>query len=202
MAKVRSLCVYCGAARDAGSNETRIISESHIDQALRLGKHMADRGVTLVYGGGRYSMMKAIADGVADNGGHVIGVMPEFLDRVEGFYEKCHELIKTKNMHSRKQKFFELSDGYIILPGGLGTVEELAEVHKWKQLRMHNKPIIIVNVDGFWNSYINLMKDIIYKSYTEKEALDMLTIVDDVDEIFPAIEKEPDIRNVLTKDMI
>lgn len=202
MAVVKSLCVYCGAARDAGSNETRTISENHINQALQLGKEMAKRGVKLVYGGGRYSMMKAIADGVSDNGGHVTGVMPEYLDQVEGFYEKCDELIKTKNMHSRKQKFFELSDGYIILPGGLGTVEELAEVHKWKQLRMHNKPIIIVNLDGFWDSYIKLIEDVIYKSYTEKEARNMITVVDHVDQIWDAIAKEPEIRNVLTKDMI
>lgn len=202
MAVVKSLCVYCGAARDAGDNTTRTISDEHINAALNFGKQMAENGIKLVYGGGRYSMMKAIADGVADNGGHVTGVIPEFLDDVEGAYEKCTDLIKTTNMHTRKQKFFDLSDGYIILPGGLGTIEELAEVHKWKQLRMHNKPIILVNLNGFWDSYIKLVDDVIAAQYTEGEAAKMVTVVNSVDEIMDAIAKEPEITKRLSSDRL
>ena len=117
----------------------------HEAAARRLGEQMAERGVTLVFGGGRIGLMGVVADAVLAGGGRAIGVIPEFLKDLEVGNDDVTEQIVTGSMHERKTRMFELSDGFVVLPGGLGTLDETLEIITWKQLRLHSKPVVIVN---------------------------------------------------------
>jgi uncharacterized protein (TIGR00730 family) len=124
--------------------------------ARTLGKALADNGIGLVYGGGSMGLMGETARAVLENGGRVTGIIPEFLTQKERMLTDVQELIVTATMHERKLTMFEKSDGFIVLPGGLGTLEELSEVSTWAQLDRHNKPIIICNIDGYWEPLLTL----------------------------------------------
>ena len=126
MVEFKSLCVFCGSKSGANS--------AYEAESRRLGTLMAERGVRLVYGGGRIGLMGAIADAVVDGGGDVVGVIPEFLLRLEVGNDQAGELIVTDTMHTRKAKMFEISDAVVVLPGGIGTMDETIEVMTWKQL--------------------------------------------------------------------
>ena len=149
MIEFQSLCVFCGSKSGANA--------AYEAESRRLGTLMAERGVRLVYGGGRIGLMGAIADAVADGGGDVVGVIPEFLLHLEVGNDQAGELIVTDSMHTRKAKMFELSDAAVVLPGGIGTMDETIEVMTWKQLRQHDKPIVVMNVDGYWDSFVGLI---------------------------------------------
>jgi uncharacterized protein (TIGR00730 family) len=142
MTELRAICVYCGASV---GNDPRYAAS-----ARRLGRVLAERDIALVFGGGRVGLMGAIADGALAAGGRVIGVIPTSLKTVELAHPGCTELVVTPSMHERKQRMFELSDGFIALPGGIGTLEETIEVITWRQLRFHDKPIAIVDDGGYW----------------------------------------------------
>jgi uncharacterized protein (TIGR00730 family) len=136
MEHIRSLCVYCGSS-DRGP-------AAHRDAARALGQELAQQGVGLVYGGGRVGVMGAIADAVLEGGGTVTGIIPDFLMRHEVGHEGVTQLEVVTTMHERKARMAELSDGFVVLPGGLGTLEELFEIVTWKQLGLHTKPIVVV----------------------------------------------------------
>ncbi len=149
MINIKNICVYCGSSS--------AVNQSYKDCAVELGKLMASKNIGLVYGGGQVGLMGLIADSIMSNNGKVIGIIPHFLDKLEVGKYDVTELIKTDNMHVRKMKMAELSDAFIVLPGGLGTLDETFEILTWKQLGLHNKPIIILNIDGFWDKLINLI---------------------------------------------
>src|SRR5690242_21839345 len=130
MTKLDAVCVYCGA-----SVGTR---PRYVESARRLGRTLATRGIALVFGGGRVGLMGAAADAALAAGGRVIGVIPTSLKTVELAHQGCTELVVTTSMHERKQRMFELADGFIALPGGIGTLEETIEVITWRQLRFHD----------------------------------------------------------------
>ena len=140
MANIQSVCVYCGSASDG--------PESHRNAAAQLGAALAENNIRLVFGGGHVGLMGIAADAALAAGGEVIGVIPDFLRDRELGHEGCDDLIVTPSMHSRKQKMAELSDGFAILPGGLGTLDEAFEIITWKQLNLHDKPIVIADIDG------------------------------------------------------
>ncbi|MGE5538956.1 MAG: TIGR00730 family Rossman fold protein [Gemmatimonas sp.] len=142
MTTVRSVCVYCGASV---GNDPRFA-----EGARRLGTLLARQGITLVFGGGRVGLMGAVADAALAAGGRVVGVIPTSLKTVELAHPGCSELIVTASMHERKERMFQLSDGFIALPGGIGTLEETIEVITWRQLRFHDKPIVIIDDGGYW----------------------------------------------------
>lgn len=143
---MRSLAVYCGASRGH--------VDAHIESAKSLGLLMAERGITLVYGGGSIGLMGAIADAVLENGGQAIGVIPRFLDEHELGHRKLTELVVVETMHERKQRMIDLAEGFIALPGGFGTLEELGEVLAWSQLGLHNHPCGVLNVNGFYDGLL------------------------------------------------
>ena len=118
---------------------------------------MADSGIGLVYGGGSLGLMGEVARAVLENSGHVTGIIPEFLANRERMLTDVNELVVTADMHERKMTMFARSSGFVALPGGLGTLEELAEVSTWAQLGQHKKPIILCNVEGYWNPLVTLL---------------------------------------------
>ena len=143
---MKNLAVYCGASK---GHET-----AHLDHAKKLGHLMGERGIALVYGGGSVGLMGAIADAIMEAGGRAIGVIPRFLDEHELGHKKLTELIVVETMHERKQKMIDLAEGFVAMPGGFGTLEELGEVLAWSQLGLHNCPCGVLNVKGFYDGLI------------------------------------------------
>lgn len=149
MTKIKSICVYCGAATGADA--------VYLDTAIALGRLLATEGIRLVYGGGGVGLMGATARACAEAGGRVTGIIPDFLIGKEQAFDHAHELIVTKDMHERKRLMFERADAFIALPGGIGTLEELVEQLTWQQLGRHSKPILLANIDGFWEPLMDLL---------------------------------------------
>ena len=149
MNKIKTVCVYCGSG--PGTNHR------FVEAAIALGKILADNGVSLVYGGGSNGLMGAIAKSTLDHGGNVIGIIPEFLISRENAMARVQELIVTPDMHERKRMMFERSDAFVALPGGIGTLEELVEQLTWQQLGRHAKPVLLANIDSFWEPLLALL---------------------------------------------
>ena len=150
MKPTRNLCVYCGSGPGK--------QPAYMAAARILGKSLAENGIGLVYGGGSLGLMGETARAVLENGGRVTGIIPEFLTQKERMLTDVQELIVTATMHERKLTMVEKSDGFIVLPGGLGTLEELSEVSTWAQLDRHVKPIIICNIEGYWEPLLTLFR--------------------------------------------
>ncbi|WP_425353792.1 TIGR00730 family Rossman fold protein [Ancylobacter gelatini] len=148
MNTIKSVCVYCGAA--SGSDSV------YLETAIELGRLFARENIRLVYGGGGVGLMGAAARACAEAGGRVTGIIPDFLIGKEQAFEHAHELIVTKDMHERKRLMFERADAFIALPGGIGTLEELVEQLTWVQLNRHTKPVMVLNIAGFWDPLLTL----------------------------------------------
>ena len=148
MIQLRSICVYCGS----GHGNDPAFTEA----AVQLGRDMARAGITLVYGGGNVGLMGVVARAVLDNGGHVVGIIPEFLKAREIMIPDAQELIVVPDMHTRKRIMFDRADAFVALPGGVGTLEELVEQMTWAQLGQHKKPILLANVRNFWKPLLVL----------------------------------------------
>ena len=149
MITIKTVCVYCGSG--AGTNPR------FIEAATALGKIFAENDIRLVFGGGSVGMMGAVASAVLDNGGSVTGIIPDFLTTREHALNRVQETIVTPDMHERKRLMFERSDAFVALPGGIGTLEELVEQLTWKQLGRHAKPVLLANIDGFWEPLLDLI---------------------------------------------
>ena len=149
MTTIKTVCVYCGCG--PGTNPR------FVETAIAFGKTLADDGIRLVYGGGSVGLMGAVAKSVLDHGGAVTGIIPEFLTARENALKRVQELIVTPDMHERKRLMFEHSDAFVALPGGIGTLEELVEQLTWQQLGRHAKPILLANIDGFWEPLLALL---------------------------------------------
>lgn len=152
MNTIRSICVYCGSSpgRD----------DAHLASGRQLGRSIAEAGLALVYGGGTRGIMGAVAEGARRAGGRVTGIIPRFLmnrEATEAALGRLDELVVTENMHQRKHKMFEKSDAFVALPGGIGTLEEIVEIMTWGQLGHHRKPVVFVNVRGFWAPMLTLL---------------------------------------------
>ena len=183
MTEFQSLCVFCGSK--CGNNLAYEV------EARRIGALMANRGVRLVYGGGRIGLMGAVADAVSAGGGDVVGIIPEFLLRLEVGNEQADELIVTDTMHTRKAKMYEMSDAAVVLPGGIGTMDETIEIMTWKQLRQHEKPIVVINVDGFWDSFVALIDSIVDGGFAHPKIRDLISVVAGADDVFEALANAP-----------
>ena len=149
MSTIKTVCVYCGSG--PGTNPR------FMESAKALGKALADGGIRLVYGGGSVGMMGAVATSVLDHGGVVTGIIPGFLTAKENALKRVQEMIVTPDMHERKRLMFEHSDAFVALPGGIGTLEELVEQLTWQQLGRHSKPVLLANIDGFWEPLLALL---------------------------------------------
>lgn len=168
----QTICVY--------SSSSTVIDQLYFDTARELGRAIASRGDELLYGGGMIGLMGAIADSVRENGGKVIGVIPKALDQPGIVDKNCHELIVTEGMRERKAIMDARSDAFIALPGGYGTLEELLEIITLKQLKYHNKPIVILNVNRFYDPLLAQFDSIVEKRFAKSESRDLYRVASSV----------------------
>jgi uncharacterized protein (TIGR00730 family) len=177
---IRNICVYCGSGKGRNPKYTRA--------AQTLGKAMAQSGVGLVYGGGGLGLMGTVARAVLDHGGRVTGIIPAFLSAKEQMLKDVDELIVTKDMHERKRLMFERSDAFVALPGGIGTLEELIEQLTWSQLGRHAKPIVLANIDHFWDPLLGLLGHMRDEAFIRQGLEVRFLVVDQARRILPAIQ--------------
>ena len=182
---MKKLCVFTGAA--TGSDPR------FADAAHQLGQILAARNLGLVYGGGKSGLMGKIADAVIAADGHATGIIPKFLDNVEIAHRGLNDLHVIDTMHERKNMMYEIADGFIIMPGGLGTLDETMEIITWRQLGLHRKPIIIANLHGYWDHMLLLFQNIIDEGFMHhghtghfEHVDDMDALADKLDAYFPA----------------
>lgn len=178
MSTIRSLCVYCGAGDGVNAVYRR--------EATRLGTCLANWGVRLVFGGGSVGLMGLVADAALLSGGEVVGIIPQHLKDRELQHPNLTELLVVDSMHSRKRAMVDRSDGFVILPGGLGTLDETFEILTWKQLGLHDKPIVIVDVAGYWSPLIGLIDHVIETNFAKPAMRDAFRVVTEVDAVLDA----------------
>jgi uncharacterized protein (TIGR00730 family) len=177
--ELRSVCLFCGSA-------SRVAKAHHL-AAARLGRMLAEAGIRLVYGGGRIGLMGIAADACLAAGGHVIGVIPAHLDTIELGHRFVNELKIVDSMHERKRIMAELSDAFIILPGGIGTLDEAFETITWRQLKLHDKPVVLVNDAGHWRPLLKLFDHLIATGFADRSILDLFLVVQRIEEVIPAL---------------
>ena len=180
MAPSQKLCVYCGSGN--GRNPAYVVA------ARALGKAMAAADIGLVYGGGSLGLMGEVARAVLADGGHVTGIIPEFLASRERMLTEANELIVTADMHERKMTMFARASGFVALPGGLGTLEELAEISTWAQLEQHAKPIILCNIAGYWDPLVTLFNHMREERFIRAGLEFKMDVVTKVEDVIPAFE--------------
>jgi uncharacterized protein (TIGR00730 family) len=193
MATVKRICVYCGSA------EGRL--PAYRAAADDLGRSLAEAGIELVYGGGRIGLMGRVANAVLAAGGRVTGIIPAHLHDQEVGHHGVTELLVVGSMHERKQRMFDMSDAFAVLPGGLGTLDETFEIITWKQLSLHDKPVIIVDVAGYWAPLIALIDHTLDSGFAPPRARGFFTVVDSVEALMqalatshePTLPAEPDL---------
>ena len=181
MSKIRTVCVYCGSSPGT--------DPAFMEAARRFGEILAIDGVGLVYGGGSRGLMGAVATAVLDHGGHVTGIIPEFLQNREQTLKRAQEVIITPDMHVRKQTMFDKADAFVALPGGIGTLEELVEQLTWAQLGRHKKPILILNIRGFWDPLCALLDHMRGMAFIRAELGVALLVAETPEEILPKLRK-------------
>lgn len=180
---VRSVCVYCGSR--VGTNS------SYADAAERLGDAIGKAGLDLVYGAGSVGLMGITARSARAAGGRVIGIIPDHLDDVEITQDGLSDTIVTKSMHERKKLMFDKSDAFIVMPGGLGTLDETFEIMTWAQLSLHKRPIIIVNQDGYWDPFIALVDHVVAHGFASQQHAALLKTVDTPEEAVASLLTTP-----------
>jgi uncharacterized protein (TIGR00730 family) len=181
--KPASLCVFCGA-RFGIDPATR-------DTAGRLGALLAREDITLVYGGGGVGLMGLVANAALAGGATVVGVIPNFLLQREAGHPDLTETVVVETMHERKLQMFERSDAFVVLPGGLGTLEEFFEVLSWRTLGLHSKPIVIVDQGGYWEPLAALLRGVVEGGFADRTHLDHVAFINDLDDLLPTIAAMP-----------
>lgn len=176
--RLESACVFCGSSEEADVEFLRAAST--------LGKALADAGIRLVYGGGGVGLMGAVALGAHHAGGEVLGIIPTFLVGKERALESVEHVI-VDNMHERKMLMFQKSDSFVILPGGIGTLEEVVELLSWRRLDLHAKPVVFYNPRGFWEPLFRLFQHTVDEKLTPPEFMSAWVSVERVDEVVPAL---------------
>jgi len=181
MNSLKSICVYCGS----GPGTVPVF----MDAARQFGRILAENGIRLVYGGGSVGLMGALAEAVLDQRGAVTGVIPDFLVNREHLLLRAQERIVTRDMHERKRIMFERADAFVALPGGIGTLEELVEQLTWAQLGRHNKPILILNMLGFWDPLCALIERMTELAFIRPPYPVSLLVAEHVTEILPKLSE-------------
>ena len=179
MPSIGSVCVYCGSSPG--------IDPRHVAMATELGGVLAGAGVRLVYGGGAVGVMGALADAALAGGGSVVGVLPRGLFQREVAHGHLTEMHEVGSMHERKQLMFDLADAFVALPGGLGTLEELAEVTTWAQLGIHRKPIAVLDVSGFWTPLLDFLDQLVVEGFLPETSRQLIMQVERVEDLLPAL---------------
>jgi uncharacterized protein (TIGR00730 family) len=193
MSIIKTVCVYCGSGPGTNPN--------FVKAAVALGKAFARNNVGLVYGGGSVGLMGAIATSVLDHGGTVTGIIPDFLTSREHALARVQEMIVTRDMHERKRLMFERSDAFIALPGGVGTLEELVEQLTWQQLGRHSKPVLLANVDGFWEPLLALLAHMRSTAFIRPTLAVNVLQADRVEDILPKLRAAATLARDASKEM-
>lgn len=178
-----SLCVYCGSRFGT--------DPAYREMATGLGELIARTGITLVYGGGGVGLMGLTANAALKGGGKVVGIIPTFLLKREAGHPDLTETVVVETMHERKLEMFDRSDAFIILPGGIGTLEEFFEVLSWRTLGLHTKPIVIIDQGGYWQPLEALLKSIVDGGFADRGHLDHVVFVKGLGDVLPALEAMP-----------
>ncbi len=182
----KAVCVYCGS--NFGTDD------AYRRAAVDFGRILARKKIKLVYGGGGIGLMGEIARTVHDAGGHVTSIVPKALAQMEVQYEEADETIITDTMHERKGRMMARADAFVVLPGGIGTLEEMVEVLSWAYLDFHRKPIVVVNINNYWEPFLDLLRHIVAHQFARDELIngsqrhDMLLVAKDVEHVLPLIE--------------
>jgi uncharacterized protein (TIGR00730 family) len=179
MSKINALCVYCGSSPGT--------DPAFVEAAQNFGKILAENGVRLVYGGGSVGLMGALAKSVLEHGGEATGIIPEFLTARERPRRLAQELIVTRDMHERKRTMFERADGFVALPGGIGTLEEVVEQLTWAQLGRHKKPILIANINGYWDPLLTLVAHMREQKFMPPSLRVNFLVANSVEDILPKL---------------
>lgn len=189
MTEIKSICVYTG--------KSGRVDQSFKDLAFNTGKFIAEQGWQLVYGGSKAGTMGLVADGALSANGRVVGIIPEFLHQhVERQHTGLTELVVVEDMHERKKMLADRADGFLILPGGFGTLDEFFEILTWRQISLHDKPIVIMNPDGFWDPLITLIKHMRDTHYVLPEHMTLFRVIDNLADFPEALKNnQPDRRN-------
>ena len=174
-----AICVYCASSAD--------VAQSYKDAAVQLGRMATELGIDLVYGGGRVGLMGLLADTALAAGGRVTGIIPGHIVEMEVAHQTLTELIVVETMHERKKMMFDRSDAFVILPGGMGTLDEMLEILTWKQLGLHDKPVILANIDGYWDRLLALIDHGVGEGFIQPRHARLLQEVKDVPAIFAAL---------------
>ena len=183
MQNIRSLCVYCGSS---GAVEAQ-----YREAANELGAHLARAGIALVYGGGRIGLMGLLADAALAARGKVTGIIPSHLCAAEVAHRGVTELLVVDSMHERKRLMAERADAFAILPGGIGTLDEMFEIVSWKQLRLHSKPILLVDIGGYWAPLRALLDHIIDTGFASAQTQGLLQVVPSIAALMAALTAAP-----------
>jgi len=178
MSTIRNICVYCGSGPG--------LDPAFVEAARKFGKILAENRIGLVYGGGSIGLMGALASSALDHGGKVTGIIPEFLTGREHALERG-ELIVTRDLHERKQFMFERADAFVALPGGVGTLEELVEQMTWAQLGRHKKPIVLANINGFWDPLCTLLDHMEELEFIRRGLEVRYLVAERVEDILPKV---------------
>lgn len=175
----RRICLFCGSSSR--------VDARYRDAATAFGRLIAARGAELVYGGGRVGLMGLAADAALEGGARVTGIIPRFLMDLEVGHGAVSELVVTDSMHERKAEMYERADAFVVLPGGLGTLDETIEVLTWSQLKLSTRPVVLVDVDGFWQPLLALIDHTIQTGFTRPENRRLFQVVATVDDVFDAL---------------
>lgn len=186
MSEIKSVCVYCGSSAR--------VDQVYKDAAVELGKTIAENGWNVVYGGGRVGLMGLVADSALAAGTKVFGIIPKHIQAREIDHSDLTELHIVDSMHIRKQMMVDRADAFVILAGGLGTLDEFFELLTWKQLGLHDKPIVMVNVRGYWTKMIEAIRYIADEKFMRVEDFSMFTVVDKVEDVAAALLRAPQER--------
>ena len=184
MTEIKSLCVYCGS-RTGNNKNFQLLAEN-------VGKILGQNKIELIYGGGNVGLMGIIASSVMRNGGAVHGIIPGHLDEIEKSHDKISKLTVVDNMHQRKRMMFDHSDAFLVLPGSIGTLDETIEAITWKQLGLHDKPIVLLNSENYWGPFLALLNNIIDFEFTLEKTLSLFEVVNSAEEVLPLLKSLPE----------
>jgi uncharacterized protein (TIGR00730 family) len=175
----KSVCVFCGSASG--------VNEEHLSTAAALGSLLARQDIQVIYGGARVGMMGAVANAALTQGGRVIGVMPRGLERYEVAHRGLSELVWAADLHERKKQMAERSEAFIVLPGGFGTLEEALEVISWKQLHFMDKPIVLLDIRGFFQPLVSMAEMVSREGFAHASLDSLFTVVSRLEDVLPAL---------------
>lgn len=178
---MKSICIFCGSATGNDPEFHRIAEET--------GKYFADNNIRLIYGGGNVGLMGVVSNTVMKSGGETTGVIPQFMMNKEIANFNITELIEVRSMHERKAKMADLADGFVVLPGGIGTMDEFFEIWTWKQLKLHSKPIGILNFNGYYDPLLNFIKDMISQGFLSQVKFDEIKTAGSISELITLMSK-------------